>query len=780
MADKLVKIILAIMICLSVVIADHAVFTVSAEDEVGDSERIDVVPTSGTAYAVFADNGDLIFVRSPETYENGVNGTLADIYGNEYTGIIYADIENTENIPWADKRNSIIRVYVAPETEIKPQIIRWWFGECRNLVSFNATGFDTENASSMAHLFHNCRKLETLDLSLLSTARVQVMCSMFEGCSSLRELNISSFNTSSVYDMTEMFKGCEKLTSLSLNNFVTTSVIGMKGMFEGCKALTSLDLSKITTAKNTDMSFMFRNCSSLTSLDVSKLHTAKVTDMQQMFAGCTSLTSLSINGIKTSKVTNMASMFESCSSLSSLNLGSFDTAKVTDMSGMFYGCSSLNDLNISSFNTAAVTEMDGMFAECSGLSSLNIDHFVTGKLENMAYMFYDCSKMDELHITGLDTAKVTDMTGRFDKCDSLQQITLGTAFTKWSDEAYLPSGYWKNGRLLKSETELYEEYGANAADWTGTWVKTAKNDYIKRAFGDNRYKTGMAVTDVFMETMGIEKLDCVIIASGQSFADALAGSYLAAVKEAPIILINDAKVDMITAYIRDRMNPEGTIYILGGTAAVSSAVEKELKNIASVKRLEGSNRYLTNLAILEEAGMDTEYILVGTGLNFADSLSASATGLPVLLVKDELNARQREFLSRNQGKQIIVLGGTNAVNSSIENRLKKYGEVDRIAGATRFETSQMIAERFFPQADTAVIAYSHDFPDGLCGGPLAYRLNGPVILTRPRNASTAKSYIKKNSIHSAVVMGGMARLDDSVVKNIMGVSDNYAIRYYYR
>jgi surface protein len=580
--------------------------------------------------------------------------------------------------------------------------------------------------------------------------------------------------------MTEMFKGCEKLTSLSLNNFTTSAVIGMKGMFDGCAALTSLDVSKLTTTKITDMSAMFRNCSSLTSLDVSKFNTAKVENMQEMFKGCSSLTSLSINGIKTAKVTNMASMFEGCRSLTSLNLNSFDTAKVTDMSAMFYGCKALSDLNINSFNVAAVTEMDGMFAECSSLHALDIDHFVTGKLANMAYMFYDCSSMEQLHIAGFNTGSVTDMTGRFDKCDSLMEIKLGESFTKWSDEAYLPSGYWKNGRLLKSEHELYEGYVSNIADWAGTWVKTAKNDYIKRAFGSNRYKTGMAVTDVFMEIMELESLDCLIVASGASFADALAGSYLAAVKEAPIILINDSNLEMITEYISRKMNPEGTIYILGGTVAVSGSVENALKKIASVKRLEGNNRYLTNLAVLEEAGMDKDTILVGTGLNFADSLSASATGLPVLLVKDELNSRQKEFLENNPGKNIIILGGTNAVNSTVEKQLKNYGDVDRIAGATRFETSLLIAERFFPDADTAVIAYSHDFPDGLCGGPLGYRLSGPVILTRPRNASSAKSFIKKNGISSAVVMGGMARLDDSVIKNIMGVSENYVVQYYYR
>jgi hypothetical protein len=67
-----------------------------------------------------------------------------------------------------------------------------------------------------------------------------------------------------------------------------------------------------------------------------------------------------------------------------------------------------------------------------------------------------------------------------------------------------------------------------------------------------------------MEVTQKEKLSTLIIASGNSFADALAGSYLAAVKEAPIILVNDTNLTRVTAYVSERMDPEGIIYILGG------------------------------------------------------------------------------------------------------------------------------------------------------------------------------------------------------------------------
>lgn len=714
----------------------------------------DNVPANGYGYAVFVSEGNLVFFRSKETYSDKSEGTFKDINGNTFSGTIYSGVEYTETIPWAEKRNSIKKVYVASGNEIRPQTTMWWFGNCVSLTSFDATGFNTADVRNMSHMFYNCKSIKQLNLSGLNTGNARVMSHMFEDCSALTSLNVSGFDTSKVYDMVEMFKNCKNLKTLNISSFITSNVISMAGMFNGCNSLSSIDLSKFTTSNVEDMSEMFKNCHSLTSLKV--------------------------NAFNTAEVKNMSSMFTNCSAITSLNLSNFNTSSVTDMDAMFYGCKALSDLNVSSFNTTNVITMDGIFANCRSLKTLAINHFVTSKLENMAFAFYGCSALEELHIAGFNTSKVADMSGRFTGCDSLTRVEISEKFSKWSDEAYLPEGNWKNGRLIKSEKELYMNYTSNLQEWAGTWDKTSKNDYIKRAFGSNRYKTSLAVTDLFMETYNISKLENIIIADGRTFADALTGSYLAAKKIAPIIIVNDTNLSMITTYLKDKMASDGTIYILGGPAAVSTSIENELKKIAKTKRLEGSNRYFTNLEIIKEAGMDSDVILVGTGFNYADSLSASATGLPIMLVKDSLTVEQRVFLGENKGKKIYVLGGANAVSTKVEIQLKEYGTVVRLEGANRVATSIKIAETFFPGSTVAVLAYSHDFPDGLCGGALAYRLNGPVLLTRGENKSTTEKYIESSPLSSAVVTGGLAKLDDALVKDIMNVSDNYVIRYYYR
>ena len=109
-----------------------------------------------------------------------------------------------------------------------------------------------------------------------------------------------------------------------------------------------------------------------------------------------------------------------------------------------------------------------------------------------------------------------------------------------------------------------------------------------------------------------------MVATGKNFADALAGSYLAVEKNAPILLTNgnSDNVAQLHEYIAANVEEGGIIYILGGTGAVPTLVE-EIKGY-DVVRLSGASRYDTNLAILEEAGTSGDSIIVATGKTFAD------------------------------------------------------------------------------------------------------------------------------------------------------------------
>ena len=118
-----------------------------------------------------------------------------------------------------------------------------------------------------------------------------------------------------------------------------------------------------------------------------------------------------------------------------------------------------------------------------------------------------------------------------------------------------------------------------------------------RLYGETRYETAIAAADALKEQLGIDRFNSIVVADGLNFADALSGSYLAAVKNAPILLVSDNKIDDIQAYISENLISNGRIYILGGTNAVSADVENSLASF-DVVRLAGATRYETNLKIL--------------------------------------------------------------------------------------------------------------------------------------------------------------------------------------
>ena len=84
-------------------------------------------------------------------------------------------------------------------------------------------------------------------------------------------------------------------------------------------------------------------------------------------------------------------------------------------------------------------------------------------------------------------------------------------------------------------------------------VYASKESDAKRIFGDNRYDTAFKVADELKATLGVDKFENVIVASGTGFADALAGSYLAANKSAPIIMTNGKNVKDVHNYIKNNL-----------------------------------------------------------------------------------------------------------------------------------------------------------------------------------------------------------------------------------
>lgn len=309
-------------------------------------------------------------------------------------------------------------------------------------------------------------------------------------------------------------------------------------------------------------------------------------------------------------------------------------------------------------------------------------------------------------------------------------------------------------------------------------VKMTQNTGVIRIAGKGRWDTAIKTANELKSVLGVEKFNAIILACGSDSADALAGSYLSAVKNAPILLSYGGNLKQYAYldtnnidYIKANLAESGTVYILGGENAVPMLYEDGLTGF-NVKRLGGENRFDTNRLILAEAGVPSgSEVLVCTAYNFADSLSASATGKPILLVytndKGKHYGVDDAYLQSLSGCRFTILGGEAAVSVGMEKILKNYGAVERLAGERRFETSVMVAERYFDSPDSAVLAYAWNYPDGLCGGALAYATKAPLILTMDGWESAAKKYAQSGGITSGYVLGGTELISDATVEKIL-------------
>ena len=104
-------------------------------------------------------------------------------------------------------------------------------------------------------------------------------------------------------------------------------------------------------------------------------------------------------------------------------------------------------------------------------------------------------------------------------------------------------GWYADDVLVSQDPEFRIRVEADTA-------LVGKFTHVIRVFGADRYATAFKAADTLKAELGVEKFQNVIVASGTGFADALAGSYLAAQKNAPILLVRGANVNDVKNYIK--------------------------------------------------------------------------------------------------------------------------------------------------------------------------------------------------------------------------------------
>jgi len=191
---------------------------------------------------------------------------------------------------------------------------------------------------------------------------------------------------------------------------------------------------------------------------------------------------------------------------------------------------------------------------------------------------------------------------------------------------------------------------------------------VTRYGGADRYDTGLKVVNGTFSSAST-----AIVATGRSFPDALSATGVAGKLKAPVILVDGVRAAVTGATLSTLANLGVTdVVIAGGTGAVSSGIEAQLKAAGyNVTRYGGADRYSTaaliNNKFFPEGSTDTMFL--ATGENFPDALAGGALagplGAPMYLSRTGCTpvSVHNSIVALSPSKT-AVLGGTSVVSAS--------------------------------------------------------------------------------------------------------------------
>ncbi|GAC1604014.1 MAG: hypothetical protein NVS3B21_32960 [Acidimicrobiales bacterium] len=333
-----------------------------------------------------------------------------------------------------------------------------------------------------------------------------------------------------------------------------------------------------------------------------------------------------------------------------------------------------------------------------------------------------------------------------------------------------------------------------------------------RTAGSNRFATAAALAGAAFP----QGASTVVVATGFTFSDALAGNYLAGLLNpastganrtgAPILLVTAHSVPTETSAALQNLKAKNVI-LLGQTNAIDQSVSDQLAASGyQVSRVGGATRYDTMQQINEISGAGlvtgepgtaagaggAEVGLVGAkktallarGDNFPDALGAGPVAFhrhfPVVLTDPASLSPQALKVLKDDGiEQVIILGGTAAISSNVEQQVAAAGitTLYRANGTDRSDTSRLLADYAitnlgFANAQFTVASGDDAFigADALASGPFSGQKDAPLLVTNTiGDAGRVTQFYAENysAETSGSAVGGQVPLPDSTLAQII-------------
>lgn len=253
-----------------------------------------------------------------------------------------------------------------------------------------------------------------------------------------------------------------------------------------------------------------------------------------------------------------------------------------------------------------------------------------------------------------------------------------------------------------------ESVGETDAETEAGPDESAGGVEVVRYAGSDRYALSIEVAQALVDAdRGTS--EWVVLASGESWADAATAGPLAASLGAPVVLVPPGGLQ--TAAARPnlaeflRLTGVRRVAIVGSHDVLPNHEPSVLYGLGmlprNIERVHGDDAVGTSVAVAERTGMPAEFanlgrtVIITSDQSVADAVAvgplAAAGPFPLLLTApDALDPRIAAYLAEREIEHVVLVGGAAAIKSAVQEALETAGaKVTRLAGEDRYHTAAL-------------------------------------------------------------------------------------------
>lgn len=307
------------------------------------------------------------------------------------------------------------------------------------------------------------------------------------------------------------------------------------------------------------------------------------------------------------------------------------------------------------------------------------------------------------------------------------------------------------------------------------WQPLRKNG-VGRVWGADVCGSNIAASRWTWNTVGqseagLKNASAAVLVSKDSQAYALTAAALAGKKGGPVLLTSATSVtSAVQSELKRVLKPGATVYLLGGSSVLGNSVSTKVTALGfKPKRLAGTSRYSTSVAVAKSITSAPTDVFLSTGTDYHSALAAASaagalgkSGKAVVVLNEgnKLTASVKSYLNGLDPRDthIIPVGGSAkyALTHTTFSKWPSTYSYYPVTGSTHEATAAALAKFWWGGPRNAALAYVDSWRGGVSAAS-AMNVYGPLLWTKADTLSTdTKAYLVKGaaSLDYLAVFGG--------------------------